>query len=1061
MLKQKKSKHLISLSKPPSVSTSLNKQFNYPTSVPSPRNIPQKISDIIPSPKKDDESFLIKRKVMKQNQKNQNSSNYISFINRFSFCSSSLHRKPSINSNSSIKKQLLLSSIDTKDLNTSHHHYHNNINNSNQHYRKDNNKKYNFNSGNSNINNHSISINNSSINASKKTTTTFNSRINSIERKLNSSKGKHSQNSTNNIICSVNGNGVNNNSNNNNYAYDKLFEEYAKDKLKKILTCKNSANSSLINNNNKSKKKTPITSCSSPVNYYKDICINYNFKGNNNNNTNTNNNNSGGVINSNSIQITKHNFFNKKKYNKSKSIQLDENKYYSNINNSKHISIHSNSCAVTQHKAKGNENTVHNKTVVTNGIGMNNIHSINISNKTIKMHSSAKSSERTAKTKLTKAYINNNYNPKLSLPSSTSSGYINTPLARKILSSIKLKSNNNFKPLHKIIQHLSSPNSPSKHIISPNKYNNKIQSNNNNSNTNTNTVNKSSIVNRSRIQQQQQQQVNVNNNSIQNRNRNTIDKLPTNQMMLSTFSSSNITSNYYLAKSNQLAQYIKKYKEQHGEYPDTQLFNYKYGRLIGQGAFGKVNIGLNVLSGRIVAIKSFNKNNLDKNKDSKEKITYETNIMKKLNHSSIVKILEMFESDNYILIIMEYINGGNLYSFVKKRRKLNEKTAKFLFWQITQGIKYMHNNGVVHRDIKLENILIDLNNNVKICDFGIGKAVTPYKTAKTIHILHDQCGTPMYIAPEILLCTKEHGYNAFPVDMWSAGIALYIMLSGTLPFALDKNLNKDNHNAELQYAIINNSPKPIEYISEEAQDLLYGLLDKNPKTRYTADDVLKHSWFHNENFNSNPDKYHLFTKAELIMLSKTYIDYRFAKVEDIKESFTLSNLKRDDNDNGDASNKNVETKSYILAPYNSKIITRTFNGLDYYFEDEEDDYTSSTRYNKELSIQNNVVLFSNKVREYNMNYELNNNGEMDNGILIDPKYDTETQSANDSVFVYEEYKVRPNLKMLSEKKRREYLFKKMEKFGYSEQYVSKCLDKNVLNHATAVYYLMENYEHIE
>ena len=1039
MLKQKKSKHLISLSKPPGSSSSLNKQFNYPTSVPSPRSIPQKISDIIPSPKKDDESFLIKRKVMKQNQKNQNSSNYISFINRFSFCSSSLHRKPSINSNSSIKKQLLLSSIDTKDLNTSHHHY-NNINNSNQHYRKDN-KKYNFNNNNnyhhinnSNINNHSISINNSSINASKKTTTAFNSRINSIERKLNSSKGKHSQNSTNNIMSSNNNSSSNNN---NNYAYDKLFEEYAKEKLKKILTCKNSSNSSLIN---KSKKKTPITSCSSPVNYYKDICINYNFKGNNNNNN----------INSNSIQITKHNFFNKKKYNKSKSIQLDENKYYSNVNSSKHISIHSNSCAITQHKVKPNENTIHNKTVVTNNINTS-IHSLNINNKTMKMHSSAKSSERTAKTKLTKGYINNNYNPKLSLPSSTSSGYINTPLAQKILSSIKLKSNNNFKPLHKIIQHLSSPNSPSKHIISPSKYNSshKIQS--------SNAINKSSIVTRSRVQQQV---INNNNNSIQNRNRNTIDKLPTNPMMLSTFSSSNINSNYYLAKSNQLAQYIKKYKEQHGEYPDTQLFHYKYGRLIGQGAFGKVNIGLNVLSGRIVAIKSFNKNNLDKNKDSKEKITYETNIMKKLNHSSIVKILEMFESDNYILIIMEYINGGNLYSFVKKRRKLNEKTAKFLFWQITQGIKYMHNNGVVHRDIKLENILIDLNNNVKICDFGIGKAVTPYKNGKTIHILHDQCGTPMYIAPEILLCTKEHGYNAFPVDMWSAGIALYIMLSGTLPFALDKNLNKESHNAELQYAIINNSPKPIEYISEEAQDLLYGLLDKNPKTRYTADDVLKHSWFHNENFNSNPDKYHLFTKAELIMLSKTYIDYRFARVEDIKESFTLSNLKRDDNDNGDASNKNIETKSYILAPYNSKIITRTFNGLDYYFEDEDDDCGSS-RYNNELSIQNNVVLFSNKVREYNMNYELNNNGEMDNGILIDPKYDTETQSANDSVFMYEEYKVRPNLKMLSEKKRREYLFKKMEKFGYSEQYVSKCLDKNVLNHATAVYYLMENYEHIE
>ena len=654
--------------------------------------------------------------------------------------------------------------------------------------------------------------------------------------------------------------------------------------------------------------------------------------------------------------------------------------------------------------------------------------------------------------------MRNSYNPKLSLPSSTSTACMNTPLSQKILNAIKLKNNNNnFKPLQKLLKHLSATNSPNqkKQIniqYNINNNNQQIKNNqcnksiNNNYNSNSNTK----ITQRTPIQ-------NSINTNIQNRNLNTNDRLPTNPMLLSTLSSSNMNSNYYLAKSNQLAQYIKKYKEEHGEYSPTQLFYYKYGRLIGQGAFGKVNLGLNVLTGRIVAIKSFNKNNLEKNKDSKEKITYETNIMKKLNHPSIVKILEMFESETYILIIMEYINGGNLYSFVKKRRKLNEKTAKFLFWQITQGIKYMHSNGVVHRDIKLENILIDLNNNVKICDFGIGKAVTPNKNGKTIHILFDQCGTPMYIAPEILLSTKERGYNAFPVDMWSAGIALYIMLSGTLPFTLDKNnINKDTHNAELQLAIINNSPKPIENISEEAQDLLMGLLDKNPKTRYTPNDVLRHSWFHNENFNLNPDKYHLFTKAELIMLSKTYIDYRFAKAEDIKESFTLSNLKSENDDN----NKNVETKSFILAPYNSKIMIRTFSGLDY-FDDEEDDGTSA-RYNKELKIQNNVVLFSNKVREYNMNYELNNNGEMDNGILIDPKYDTETQTlTTDSVYLYEEHKVKPNLKLLNEKKRREYLFKKMEKLGYNESYIRESLEKNKLNHATAVYYLMENYEHIE
>ena len=95
--------------------------------------------------------------------------------------------------------------------------------------------------------------------------------------------------------------------------------------------------------------------------------------------------------------------------------------------------------------------------------------------------------------------------------------------------------------------------------------------------------------------------------------------------------------------------------------------------------------------------------------------------MRNLHHKSIVKILETFESDKYILIIMEYISGGNLQNFVKKRRKLTEKTAKILFKQIIEGIQYIHSQGIVHRDIKLENILLDLNNNIKICDFGVGK----------------------------------------------------------------------------------------------------------------------------------------------------------------------------------------------------------------------------------------------------------------------------------------------------------------------------------------------------
>ena len=120
----------------------------------------------------------------------------------------------------------------------------------------------------------------------------------------------------------------------------------------------------------------------------------------------------------------------------------------------------------------------------------------------------------------------------------------------------------------------------------------------------------------------------------------------------------------------------------------------------------------------------------------------------------------MFETPKYIMIIMENICGGDIISFVRKRTKLNEVTSKFIFRQIIEALQYIHSQNIVHRDIKLDNILIDLSNNIKICDFGVSKHI------KKNEILYDQCGTPAYIAPEIL---RNNGYEGFTVDYWSAG----------------------------------------------------------------------------------------------------------------------------------------------------------------------------------------------------------------------------------------------------------------------------------------------------
>ena len=223
---------------------------------------------------------------------------------------------------------------------------------------------------------------------------------------------------------------------------------------------------------------------------------------------------------------------------------------------------------------------------------------------------------------------------------------------------------------------------------------------------------------------------------------------------------------YYLSESERLSKYINEYFIRNDNYPKSQVSFYKYGRLIGRGAFGKVNLGLHILTGRIVAIKSFNKNKL-KNERAKAKIYHEINLMKNLRHSSVVNILDTFETKNYILIIMENVAGGDLLTFVKKRTKLNEKISKYIFKQILLAIKYIHSKNIVHRDIKLDNVLIDLNNTIKLCDFGVGKMVQDNE------ILSDQCGTPAYIAPEILV---NKGYDGFSVYVWSSGVVLYIML---------------------------------------------------------------------------------------------------------------------------------------------------------------------------------------------------------------------------------------------------------------------------------------------
>lgn len=174
---------------------------------------------------------------------------------------------------------------------------------------------------------------------------------------------------------------------------------------------------------------------------------------------------------------------------------------------------------------------------------------------------------------------------------------------------------------------------------------------------------------------------------------------------------------------------------------------------------------------------------------------------------------------------MEYI-CEDLLNYISKRAKIPENIAKVIFKQLIEGLKYLHSNCIIHRDIKLDNILIGLDGKVKICDFGVSRIIKPND------IMHEHCGTPAYIAPEIF---TSNGYKGFYSDIWSAGITLYYMLSGNQPFK-GTNLSKLHSN------ILNQKLEKIQGISPEAENLIYGLLQQNPKKRLTITHILNHPW---------------------------------------------------------------------------------------------------------------------------------------------------------------------------------------------------------------------------
>ncbi|KAA3456558.1 CBL-interacting serine/threonine-protein kinase 11-like [Gossypium australe] len=266
-----------------------------------------------------------------------------------------------------------------------------------------------------------------------------------------------------------------------------------------------------------------------------------------------------------------------------------------------------------------------------------------------------------------------------------------------------------------------------------------------------------------------------------------------------------------------------------GHAPGNALFGkYEIGRLLGCGAFAKVYHARNLRTGLSVAVKVINKKKLP-NLTMMSNVKREISIMSRLNHPYIVKLYEVLATKTKIYVVMEFVKGGELFAKVAKGRFTEDLSRKY-FQQLISAVGYCHSRGIFHRDLKPENLLLDDNGNLKVSDFGLS-AVTDQIRADGM--LHTLCGTPAYVAPEIL---SKKGYDGAKVDVWSCGVILFVMNAGYLPFN-DPNL------MAMYRKIYNGEFRCPKWMSSDMKRFISRLLDTNPVTRISLDEILKDPWF--------------------------------------------------------------------------------------------------------------------------------------------------------------------------------------------------------------------------
>ena len=259
-------------------------------------------------------------------------------------------------------------------------------------------------------------------------------------------------------------------------------------------------------------------------------------------------------------------------------------------------------------------------------------------------------------------------------------------------------------------------------------------------------------------------------------------------------------------------------------------------KILNTGTFCFVKLAVDLTNGTQCAVKF-----LDRGETVGKYVEREIMNHRKLVHPHIIRFKEVLLTDKHVCIVMEYAAGGDLFDFVLRRGGLNEHEARWFFQQLIIAIDFVHKKGVVNRDIKLENTLLDSSPKplIKLCDFGYSKDER-YQSAPGSRV-----GTPAYLAPEVIMTTKGQTYNGKSADIWSCGVVLFVMLTGSYPFERSED-KKDPQRLQRMIkrilAVDYKIPSNIS-VSDELRDLLTKILNPDPVERIQIAEILEHPWF--------------------------------------------------------------------------------------------------------------------------------------------------------------------------------------------------------------------------